>query len=416
MIIMALNNFPRIVLTVLFISTILVLSYAEVPTANAAGYVNPIPPGVVVPAPQTFHSYDSLISELLQINASRPDLVRIQTIGTSFENRSIIALRMTLPGGSGPKKNVMYMGLHHADEWMSMEVVMYLIHYYLANAQDTPAVRAILENANVWFIPLVNPDGLVYSQIHDSLWRKNRKDNGDGTFGVDLNRNYGYQWNTGGFASDGSLVKSDSVEFPGPAPFSELEAQAIRDFALANPPVFSISYHTAGEWILFPWSYTPSSTTDDGVFRAYAQEMAAFNGYKILQEGHSNHNKPGNADDWLYHMFGTLAFTYEVGPGFSSQDEQRIESIVQSNTESAVYGASLSLHLTALSCAPRLLLCVPSLSVVSLAIPGLGGAIFFGVRMYKRKANRLNEEGSGVDDADRESVESAPSFRTPAES
>ena len=115
MIIMALNNFPRIVLTVLFISTILVLSYAEVPTANAAGYVNPIPPGVVVPAPQTFHSYDSLMSELLQINASRPDLVRIQTIGTSFENRSIIALRMTLPGGSGPKKNVMYMGLHHAD-------------------------------------------------------------------------------------------------------------------------------------------------------------------------------------------------------------------------------------------------------------------------------------------------------------
>src|SRR5712692_3921207 len=251
---MALKDSLRILLTMLFLSTMLALSFSEVPMANAAGYVSPIPPGVVVPAPTTFHTYESLVAELLQINASRPELVRIQTIGITFENRSIIALRMTLPGGSEPKKNILYMGLHHANEWQSMEVVMYLIQYYLANSQDTPMVRAILQNANVWFIPLVNPDGLAYSQIHDSLWRKNRRDNGDGTFGVDLNRNYGFEWNTGGFASDGSLVKSDSVEFPGPASFSELEAQAIRDFALANPPVFSISYHTAGEWILFPWS------------------------------------------------------------------------------------------------------------------------------------------------------------------
>ena len=401
----ALKDSPKILATVFFLSMMLVLAYSEVPTANGAGYVNPIPPGVVVPTPTTFHTYDSLVSELLQLNASRPDLVSIQTIGTSYENRSIIALRMTLPGGSQPKKNILYMGLHHADEWQSMEVVMYLIHYYLANAQDLPMVRAILQNANVWFIPLVNPDGLTYSQIHDSLWRKNRRDNGDGTFGVDLNRNYDYEWRTGGFASDGSLVNSLSIEYPGPRPFSEIETQAIRDFAKANPPVFSISYHTAGEWILFPWSYTPSSTIDDGVFRAYSQEMAAYNGYKILQEGHSNHNKPGNADDWLYHNFGTLAFTYEVGPGFSSQDEQQIQSIVQSNVNSAVYGASLSLHLTPLSCAPRLLLCIPSLSVVSLAVPGLAGAVFFGVRMQRRRANRLNQEELGRENPDGESVD-----------
>jgi hypothetical protein len=402
-------------LAVLFLSAMLVLTYSEVPSANGAGYVNPIPPGVVVPAPTTFHTYDSLVAELLQLNSSRPDVVSIQTIGTTYENRSIMALRLTLPG-SEPKKNILYMGLHHADEWQSMEVVMYLIHYYLANSQDLPMVRAILQNANVWFIPLVNPDGLTYSQIHDSLWRKNRKDNGDGTFGVDLNRNYGYEWKTGGFANDGSLVNSQSVEYPGPASFSELETQAIRDFALTNPPVFSISYHTAGEWILFPWSYTPSSTTDDGVFRAYSQEMAAFNGYKILQEGHSNHNKPGNADDWLYHQFGTLAFTYEVGPGFSSQDEQRIESIVQSNVQSALYGASLSLHLTPLSCAPRLLLCVPSLSIVSLAVPGLAGAVFFGVRMQRRRANRLNRDDPDGENHDVDSVDVGPTLRPTIES
>ena len=373
------------------ILAILLSSYAEVATVNGAGYANPTPPGVIVPAPTTFHTYSSLMSELMQLTASYPDLVSNETIGTTWENRSIVALRITMPGGSGTKKNVLYMGLHHASEWMSLEVVMYLVHYFLANAKVTPEIRAILESANVWFIPLVNPDGYEYSRIHDSLWRKNRRDNGDGTFGVDLNRNYGYQWNTGGFAMDGSLVTTSSIEYPGPGPFSEPETQAIRDFVLAHPPVFSISYHTAGEWILFPWSYTRGSTSDDGTFRAYAQEMASTNGYRILQEGHSNHNKPGNSDDWLYHMFGTLAFTYEVGPGFSSQDEQQIAGVVGANVVSAVHGAELSLNLTQLSCTPQLLLCVPRLGLVSLAIPGLFGAIFFGVRVRRRRANKLNE-------------------------
>jgi len=209
--------------------------------------------------------------------------------------------------------------------------------------------------------------------------------------GVDLNRNYGYQWNTGGFAMDGSLVTTSSIEYPGLGPFSEPETQAIRDFVLAHPPVFSISYHTAGEWILFPWSYTRGPTSDDGTLRAYAQEMASTNGYRILQEGHSNHNKPGNSDDWLYHMFRTFAFTYEVGPGFSSQDEQQIAGVVGANVVSAVHGAELSLNLTQLSCTPQLLLCVPRLGLVSLAIPGLFGAIFFGVRVRRRRANKLNE-------------------------
>ncbi len=381
----------RILQALVCLSAILLSTYADVGTANGAGYANPTVPGVIVPPPTTFHTYSSLMSELMQLSGSYPDMVSNLTIGTTWENRSIVAIRITMPGGSATKKNVLFMGLHHASEWMSMEVVMYLVHYFLANAKVTPEIRAILENANVWFIPLINPDGYEYARVHDSLWRKNRRDNGDGTMGVDLNRNYGFEWNTGGFAMDGSLVTTNSIEYPGLAPFSEPETQAIRDFALAHPPVFSISYHTAGEWILFPWSYTTGPTSSDGVFRAYAQEMASTNGYKILQEGHSSHNKPGNSDDWLYHMFGTLAFTYEVGPGFSSQDEQQIAGVVESNVASAVHGAELSLNLTQLSCTPQLLLCVPRLGLVSLTIPGLLGAIFFGVRIRRRRGNKLNE-------------------------
>ncbi len=395
----------RIFGSLLFISVILLSFSAEASTASGAGYANPTPPGVIVPAPTSFHTYDSLMSEIMQLSAAYPDLVTNVTIGTTWENRSIVALRMTMPGNSSAKENVLFMGLHHADEWMSTEVVMYLVHYFLANAKTTPEIRAILDKANVWFIPMVNPDGYEYSRLHDSLWRKNRRNNGDGTFGVDLNRNYGYEWNTGGFAADGSLIVTGSIEYPGPSSFSEPETQAIRDFALVHPLVFSISYHTAGEWILFPWSYTRAPTTADGVFRAYSQEMASTNGYRLLQEGHSSHNKPGNSDDWLYHALGTLAFTFEVGPGYSSQDEQQIAGVTLANVMSAVHGAELSLGLIQLSCTPQLLLCVPELSVASLAVPGLFGAVFFGLRMRRRRENRLNRLGPGASGYSDEIVE-----------
>lgn len=353
---------------------------------GTGGYYNPNPTGVIVPTPNQFHSYDTLTAELMGLNASQSGLVKLEAIGTSVENRTIWALRLT--NGTGPKNNIFYMGLHESNEWMSLEVPIYLIHYFLANAKTNPRVQAILQRANLWFIPLVNPDGYEYSRVHDNLWRKNRRVNPDETFGVDINRNYGFQWGVGNFGANTS-----DIEYRGPEPFSEPETVAVRDFALSNHPVLSLSYHTAGGWVLFPWSYTPQPSQNDGVFRGYALEMFASNGYRLLQEGRSNHVKSGNSDDWLYHMFGTIAFTIELGPAFSSQDTLQIDSVLTSNIEPAILGAELSLHLRDLSCAPRELLCVPTLSVVVLGIPLLAGSVYFGARIARRRREqRLNPD------------------------
>ncbi len=351
--------------------------------AGAGGYVNPTPIGVIVPTPADFHTYASLQAELEGLNASKPDLVRLETIGTSIQNRTIYALRIT--EGSGDKPNILFMGLHHSNEWMSLETVAYLARYFLANAHETSRIDTILEKANLWFIPLVNPDGLEYSQVHDNLWRKNRRDNGDGTFGVDLNRNYGFQWGVG------PASNTTDIEYPGPDPFSEPETIAIRDFALANTPAFSMSYHSAGGWILFPWSYTPQPTSSDGLLRGVALQMSNYNGYRLLQEGKSNHVKAGNADDWLYHSFGTLAYTVEVGPSFSSQDNNEIGSVLLSNVMPAVVGTELALHITDLNCTPKELLCVPAISVVTIGVPLLAGSVFFGVRVIRRNRDRQND-------------------------
>src|SRR5262245_26251864 len=213
-------------LTALFIVLTIVSLVPGV--AGAGGYANPTPTGVIVPTPSDFHTYATLQAELEGLNASTPDLVRLETIGTSVQNRTIYALRIT--EGDGDKPNILFMGLHHANEWMSLETVVYLARYFLANAHETSRIDTILEKANLWFIPLVNPDGLEYSQVHDNLWRKNRRDNGDGTFGVDLNRNYGFQWGVG------LPSNTTDIEYPGPESFSEPETIAVRDFTLDNPP------------------------------------------------------------------------------------------------------------------------------------------------------------------------------------
>jgi len=271
--------------------------------------------------------------------------MNLTEIGTSWEttqglaNRSVFAAEIHTRG-DGPKKDVLFMGLHHGDEWVALEVTEYLLRYFLLNAGNDSRVDAILARTNVWFVPLVNPDGYEYSRLSDSSWRKDRRDNGDGTFGVDLNRNYGYMWGAGDF---GALTSSDM--YRGPGPFSEPETRAIRDLALAHPPVFSISYHSAGRWILYPWSYTPLPTPDDDRLSSFAAQMSAANGYQVLQEGRASQVNPGNSDDWLYATLGTAPFTFEVGIDFNSQNASRIGAVDRNNVEPALRGAEMALGL-----------------------------------------------------------------------
>ncbi len=335
--------------------------------------------GVMPSVPQDFHSYSSLAAELVGLGRNNSDILSIEDLGTSWENRSLFAARLRVVNNA--KNVILFMGLHHADEWLSLEQVIYLLHYFLLN-KDDPRVHAVLERADVWFIPLVNPDGYEYTRSQDGMWRKNRRDNGDGTFGVDLNRNYGYEWGSSNFGLD-----TNSSEYRGPAPFSEPETQAIRDFSLEHPPVLSISYHTAGKWILFPWSYTRDPSRDDGLFRGIAQEMAGANGYEILQEGHSSHLKAGNSDDWLYANFGTLAFTIELGRAHSSRDVNQIGAVVHNNVEPALRASELALHLRELNCALKQLACIPTLGIITLGVPGVAGSTFFALRAKQRRAN-----------------------------
>jgi hypothetical protein len=184
---------------------------------------------------------------------------------------------------------------------------------------------------------VLNPDGYVYNQQTNpnggGFWRKNRRDNGDGSFGVDLNRNYGYQW---GYDNIGSDPTPSSETYRGTAPFSEPEIQAIRNFCESHNFYLALNYHAHGELLIYPWGYIPNFLTPDApIFTDLAIDMTQFNNY---QYGTGNQTVGyvvnGDSDDWMYGEQTTknkiFAMTPEVGTSFWPSQSQ-IYPIAQEN-------------------------------------------------------------------------------------
>ncbi|MHA2222930.1 MAG: M14 family zinc carboxypeptidase, partial [Candidatus Thorarchaeota archaeon] len=148
-----------------------------------------------------YHSYNEIVSGLLSLESS--GIAKVVGIGETFEGRTIWAIKISdEPNIDDEQENeVLFVGLHHAREWISAEVPYYLAMKLVEEYSVNSTVKNLIDNSELWIVPVINPDGLEYSrsQVHDlesennnsRFWRKNRAHNGDGSHGVDLNRNYG---------------------------------------------------------------------------------------------------------------------------------------------------------------------------------------------------------------------------------
>ena len=129
------------------------------------------------------------------------------------------------------KPQMLVTSLHHAREPGSLSAVIYYLSYLLENYSTDTHIKTIIDNTELYFVPCVNPDGYIYNITTypggGGMWRKNRRVNAGGSFGVDLNRNYGYNW---GFDNVGSSPNGVSDTYRGASAFSEPETQAVRNF------------------------------------------------------------------------------------------------------------------------------------------------------------------------------------------
>jgi hypothetical protein len=278
-----------------------------------------------------YHTYAELTSALLALEQGYPGLADRFPIGYSVEGRSIYALKISDNVSVDENEpEVLYMGNHHARELMSVDIPLRFAQYLLANYGTDPDVTAMVNEREIFFVPMVNPDGHIYVELNhsgasDYWWRKNRRPNTGGSYGVDLNRNYGYMW---GYDNNGSSPDPTSDIYRGTAAFSENETERIRTFCKGRQFILGFSFHTYGEWLLYPWGYIPTPCPDDALFAALADSLVSGNGYTPGAASTTLYPTNGDTDDWAYgetvdkprmYLFTPEMNTYAQG-GFGPAD------------------------------------------------------------------------------------------------
>jgi hypothetical protein len=269
-----------------------------------------------------FTSYKNLAEHnafLDGLVTANPALATGFTYGNSLQNRPLRGVRITGPDEVGnprsSRRSLLVFGGQHAREWVNHATTVYLAHELLERYPTDAGVRDLLSKVEVIVIPVANPDGYEFSWTTTRLWRKNRRDNGNGTVGVDLNRNWGFAWGS----DNGSSGTPSSDAYRGPSAFSEPETVALRDFVIANPRIAAaIDVHNFSQLILSPWGSTPDLPVNAGYFDQVNRNWASaiFGVYaRAYRPGPTYTNiypVSGGSTDWFWGDRNILAWGIEL--------------------------------------------------------------------------------------------------------
>lgn len=266
---------------------------------------------------------EEVYSAMRALAEQNPRLVQMLTVGTSVEGRPIYALRITRdPRGERVYRHrpqIVFNACQHAREWITVSVALYIAYALVANYGTDTRVTDWLQRTEVYVIPVVNPDGYVYTWTTNRLWRKNRRylgtnNWGQPLYGVDLNRNWGFQW--GGAGSSG---QRSSETYRGNAPFSEPETYTLSRWLLSLPTLRAhIDIHSYSQLILWPWGFTDTLPYHQSTFERVGLRMQL-----LIRGVHGMdyvagpiyttiYPASGNMCDWVYGVRGALSFAFEL--------------------------------------------------------------------------------------------------------
>jgi hypothetical protein len=254
--------------------------------------------------------------------ATHPSIARIVDLGVTENGRAYRAMKISDNVMVEEDEPAVFFDFgHHAREVMVGEIAADLMDYLLVRYGIDPQVTAWVDATEIWVIPNHNPDGLAHVFDFDQDWRKNRRANGDGTFGVDLNRNYPLLWGT----CNGSSGSTGSEIYRGPASESEPETRALADLAREQRPVFDLTYHSFGELVLYPYGCNGVIPPDQEASEDVGQRL----GRQLLRDSTGSGTYlpgyswavlsvvDGESKSWFYGEAGALSYTIEVNASSS---------------------------------------------------------------------------------------------------
>jgi len=277
-----------------------------------------------------YYTYQEFLDELDQMATEYPQLIssRAPVSDTlSHEGRPIYYVKMSNdPSIDQQKPRVLYSSVHHAREPGSLSEVIFYMWHLLENYGTDPEATYLIDELELFFVPMINPDGYIENETTNpnggGLFRKNKNPNFSTLNpGVDLNRNYSYQWNTTGVSPDPS-----HDTFAGMSAFSEPETKNMKKIAEDWDISFAMNAHTYSGLMLYPYGATVNDfAADDSYFNTFSSEMVRYSGY-INQKSSSLYPASGDSDDYMYNDHGIFAVTPEVSyNGFYSPPAQIIK-------------------------------------------------------------------------------------------
>ena len=231
------------------------------------------------------------------------DLVadKLDTLGTTVQGRPIWGLKLgKRVDGTDTRPAVFFNALTHAREPEGMQALFYFVDDLLSRYATDPFARYLLDQRVIYVCPVVNPDGYYYNQTLSpdggGSWRKNRRNNGT-SYGVDINRNFGFAW---GFDNLGSSGTPSNDTYRGPSPFSEPETQAQRNLVDSLKPATGISFHTYSDDFLHPWGYVAQQPPDSAAFYEWDDEATLGSPYITGPGSIVLYVTNGDFNDWTY--------------------------------------------------------------------------------------------------------------------
>lgn len=265
-----------------------------------------------------FPTFDEALDYMDSLHSLYPTLMTARdSVGYSIEGRALWMVKISdNPNVDEDEPEVFINSLIHAREPMGLEASLRFMSYLCDNYGTDPYITDLVDNREIFFVPIINPDGYEYNRMNDpnggGMHRKNRNPSGN----VDLNRNWGYMW---GYDNNGSSPNTWSETYRGTAPFSEPETNSLRQFIDSREFSIILNLHTYGNDFLYSWGYDTFYTPDNPLFQTIGDSVSAMNNYTAGTAWEVLYFVNGDANDWQYgeqdEKPKILGFVAEIGTG-----------------------------------------------------------------------------------------------------
>ncbi|KAM4543975.1 carboxypeptidase B [Fundulus diaphanus] len=262
-----------------------------------------------------YNTWSEIEAWINSIASSNPSLVSKQVIGNTYEGRSMTLLKLGKSSTSTKPAIFMDCGIH-AREWIAPAFCQWFVKEALATYGSDSEMTNLLNNMDVYVLPVFNVDGYVFTHTNNRMWRKTRsKKSGSSCIGADPNRNFDAGWCTIGASSNPC-----SDTFCGHTPESEIEAKNVADFIRKNKSAIKayITVHSYSQLLLFPYSYSYNLAADHSelmsVARGATAALTSLYGTRYTSGPGATTIYPaaGGSDDWAYDLGIKYSYTFEL--------------------------------------------------------------------------------------------------------